>query len=304
MNVLRALYAAPLAVVLLGSPAVGQDLEPRVYANAPVGLNFLIGGYSFVEGGVVADPTLPIENANVEVRSAVFAYARSFGILGRSAKFDLVLPYSELDGAADYAGQRYERNVSGWNDPRLRLSINLVGAPAISLREFTRYRQDLIVGISLLAWPPLGQYDPSRLVNIGTNRWTLKPEFGISKAAGRWTFEGVAAIALYGDNDDFFGGRTRAQDPITSVQAGVVYNFSPGLWLALSGTYYTGGRTEINGVRGQDLQENTRVGLTLSLPINVRNSIKLYANTGVSTRTGSDFDGVGLAWQHRWGAGL
>jgi hypothetical protein len=303
-NARLALYAALLAATLCTPPATGQELEPRAYANAPVGLNFVIGGYGFLQGGVVADPTVPLENANVEVGTAVFAYARSFGLLERSAKFDIVLPYSNLDGTADYRGQKHERHVSGWNDPRLRFSINLLGAPAMSLREITRYRQDLIVGFSMLAWVPVGQYDLSRLVNIGTNRWAFKPEIGISKAAARWTFEGAVAVALYGDNGDFFGGQTRKQEPVSSIQAGVVYNFSPGLWMALSGTYYTGGRTEVDGVRGEDLQENTRVGFTLSLPINVRNSIKLYANTGVSTRTGSDFDGVGVAWQHRWGAGL
>ena len=46
------------------------------------------------------------------------------------------------------------------------------------------------------------------------------------------------------------------------------------------------------------------VGLTLALPINRYNSIKLYANTGVYTKTGGDFDTLGIVRQFRWGSGL
>ena len=56
--------------------AKGQDLEPRTYANTPVGLNFLIAGYGYTAGGVATDPALPIENTQVELHSGVLAYAR------------------------------------------------------------------------------------------------------------------------------------------------------------------------------------------------------------------------------------
>ena len=151
---------------------------------------------------------------------------------------------------------------------------------------------------------PLGQYDESKLVNIGTHRWSAKPEIGLSKALGPWIVELIGAAQLYADNDDFFGNRTREQDPIYSMQGGGIRIFSSGAWLALSATYYTGGRTTVDGVRGRDLQENSRIGLTFSVPVTRHNSLKLYANTGVSTRAGSDFDVVGLAWQYRWGGGL
>ena len=46
------------------------------------------------------------------------------------------------------------------------------------------------------------------------------------------------------------------------------------------------------------------LGLTVALPINRRQSLKLYYSSGVVTRTGTDFDTIGGAWQYRWGAGL
>jgi len=150
---------------------------------------------------------------------------------------------------------------------------------------------------------PLGQYDKGRLVNIGANRWWVKPEIGASRSFGKFDAELAVATTVFTDNDDFLG-QTREQDPIYSAQAHLVYTFRPGLWLAVDGVYYTGGRTTVNGVRGDDLQENTRIGLTLALPVNKNNSLKLYAGTGVITRTGTDFDTIGIAWQTRWGGGL
>ena len=127
---------------------------------------------------------------------------------------------------------------------------------------------------------------------------------GISKAVGPWTLEVAAAATLYTDNNDFFGGNTRSQDPLYSFQGHVIYSFRSGIWASLDVTYFTGGRTTINGARNNDLQENWRVGGTLAFPVNARNSIKLYASSGVSSRTGNDYDLIGIAWQVRWGGGL
>lgn len=296
-----------LAVALIGTAACAraQELEPRTYANTPVGLNFLIAGYGYTEGGVVTDPSIPLDNANIRINSQVLAYARSFSAWGRSAKFDVVLPYASLSGTADVAGQPRERDVSGWADPRMRVSINLLGAPALSLGQAATFRQELIFGASLQIAAPMGQYDSDKLVNLGTNRWAIKSELGLSKAVGRWTVELAAAAAFYEDNDDFFaGGRTREQQPIYSAQGGAIYSFNSGVWMALGATYYAGGRTTVDGVEGDDLQQNTRVGVIVTVPVNRHNSVKLYANTGVSTRTGTDFDAGGIAWQYRWGGGL
>jgi Putative MetA-pathway of phenol degradation len=304
---LPAWFGAALVVTILaaaGSSAHAQDLEPRAYVNTPVGLNFLIAGYGYSEGGVATDPALPLQDTNVKLHSTVFAYARSLDVWGKSGKFDMVLPYAWVSASAKVAGQPRKREVAGFADPRLRFSLNLYGAPALSLPEFADYKQNLIIGASLQVSVPLGQYDSSKLINIGTNRWFVKPELGISKALGPLTLELDAGVTFYTANDDFLGGHTREQDPIYSVQGHLIYNFGRGVWGAVDGTYYTGGRTTLYGVKGNDLQESSRLGLTLALPVTRHNSIKLYASTGVSTRIGSNFDAVGIAWQYRWGGGL
>jgi hypothetical protein len=172
-----------------------------------------------------------------------------------------------------------------------------LGAPALSVKDFASYRQDLIVGMSLQVSAPLGQYDNSKLLNLGNNRWSFKPELGISKAWGPWTFEVVPSVTIFSDNTDFFGGNTFAQAPIYAVQAHILYTFQSGVWMALDGIYFTGGHTTLNGVKSDNEQRNTRAGFTLALPIDRRNSLKSSASTGISTRTGSEFSAAGIAWQ-------
>lgn len=293
--------ATALAVVRSG---YAQEIEPRTYSNAPVGVNFLIAGYGWSEGDVAVDSSLPLTNAEVRSDLAILAYARSLDVGGLSAKFDVIAPYAWTDGSAEFQGEPVQRKVSGWLDPRLRFSVNLYGAPALSLGDFAGYRQDVIIGASVQVGVPLGQYDDDKLLNNGTNRWFIKPELGISKARGPWTFELAAAVKLMGDNDDYFNGRNLEQDPIYSVQVHVIHEFHSGIWAAFDATWYTGGRTTVDGVPGSEFDGNNRAGLTVALPVNRRNSVKISGSTGLGTRTGSDTDILGIVWQSRWGGGL
>lgn len=298
-------YLSRAALIALAAPlAQAQQLEPRAYSNLPVGLNFLLAGYTYSSGGLATDPALPLENAQLDIHAPFVAYARSFDAWGKSAKFDAVLAAGCLSGTADSNGVPVARDICGGLDPAFRVAVNLYGAPALSLQDFRSYRQDLIVGASLQVVAPLGQYDPERLVNLGTNRWTFRPEVGLSKKLGTWTAEASLGVALFTTNDDYFGGRTREQDPVLSTQLHLVYEFPGGTWMAVNGTYYAGGRTTVDGVRQNDELGNSRLGATLAFAVDRQNSVKLHANKGVSVRFGEDFSTIGVAWQHRWGAGL
>jgi len=286
------------------SAANAQDIEPRAYSNAPVGVNFLIGGYGYTRGGVAFDPSLPITDPQLQTSNAVLAYGRTLDFWGKSGKVDVVLPYAWLSGSAQYQGEPVERVVDGFGDPALRVSVNLYGAPALYMKEFAGYRQDVIVGASLRVIAPWGQYDSRRLVNIGGHRWSFKPEVGISKAHGPWTVELKAGATFFTRNDDFYGGNVRGQDPLYALQGNAIYSFTSGIWGSLDVTYFTGGRTTLNGERSNDLQGNWRTGATLALPVDLHNSVKAYASRGVSARTGNSYDLFGLAWQYRWGGGL
>ncbi|HEX7220204.1 MAG TPA: transporter, partial [Burkholderiales bacterium] len=165
-----------LVLALSATPVWAQQLEPRAYSNVPVGLNFLVAGYTYSTGGLATDPATPLQNAALEIHAPLVAYARSFDAWGKSAKFDAVLAAGCLSGTAEADGVPVLRDICGGLDPAFRVTVNFYGAPALSLAEFRSYRQDLIAGASLQVIAPYEQYDPERLVNLGTNRWTFKPE--------------------------------------------------------------------------------------------------------------------------------
>ena len=169
-----------------------------------------------------------------------------------------------------YLGEPAEVDRFGLADPRLRLAVNLYGAPAMTPQAFASYQQGTIVGVSLTVAPPLGQYDPTKLINLGTNRWSFKPEVGFSRTLGKWVVEAMAGVWLFTDNTDFFGGRTRQQDPIVATQLHLTYKFTRTMWLAGDANYFTGGRTTIGGRQNLDLQRNSRIGATFSAALGSR----------------------------------
>jgi len=298
------LLAVPAALLFVIARAGAGEIEPRAYVNTPVGVNFLLSGYTFTDGGLATAASSPIKDAELKMHTGILAYARALDVYGKSGKFDVILPYSELSGSALFAGQARERHVSGLNDPRFRFTVNFYGAPALPVADFSTYQQDVLIGASLQVSAPIGQYDQDKLVNLGNNRWWAKPDIGISKAWGSFTLELSTGVTLFTDNDEYLGGRTLEQAPLLTSQVHAMYNLDHGIWVALSGTYDYGGRTTIDGTRSNDHADNSRIGATLALPVNRNNSMKLYASSGVSTRTGSDFDLIGVLWQYRWGQGL
>lgn len=291
-------------LITMVSTVHGQVLEPRAYTNTPVGMNFLLVGYQNSEGGLLFDPALPITNANAKVDMGLIGYVRTLDIASKSAKAGLLVPYASLF-ADGYVSDVYRtREVNGFADPAFYFTMNLVGAPALSFKEFKDYQQDMIIGFTIKLTAPFGDYDADKLLNIGTNRWSFKPELGISKVLGRWTLEGAAAAILYTDNDNFDNGKSRQQDPIYSLQGHVIYSFKNHIWASVGATYFAGGRTTIDGVAKDDLQQNWRTGFTVAIPITRNHSIKVFGNSGVSTRTGTDYDSLGIFWQYRWGGGF
>jgi Putative MetA-pathway of phenol degradation len=296
--------AVTLAAFLLGSGLHAQDLEPRAYTNSPIGLNFVIVGYGYAKGSVLTDPSLPLENVSNESNVGIFAYATTLNVLGQSAKFDVIVPFVSLAAKGLVFGQPHERFVTGFADPAFRFSINFIGAPALTAAQFKSYQQNFILGASLRITAPLGQYDSTKLVNIGTNRWSFKPEIGLSKAFGPWTVEFAPAANFFTDNGNFFGGKTRQVAPIYSAQLGLTYTVVPGGWVAINAGYYKGAQTTVDGVVGRDTQEGVRFGATLALPLNRHYSVKLYGITGYGANRDHDFQAVGLALQYRWGGGF
>jgi hypothetical protein len=282
-------------------PVAAQDLEPRAYVAAPTGLNFLVIVAGRSSGGVVVDPALPVDDVHASVNSLALGVGRTFDLLGRTALLVAAVPYAwaEATGQVGETAARVSR--SGLTDPRIKLSVNLVGGRAMTAREFALAERPTIIGVSLSVAPPLGQYYPTRLINLGANRWSLKPEVGVSRLLGKWTIDGYAGVWLFTENDEYFTGASiRTQDPVVALQVHASYTLKPQLWLAVDGTWYSGGTTTVDGVDKANQQRNSRVGATLSLPLTRRQSLKVAGSAGATTRIGADFETVAIAWQLSW----
>ena len=294
------LRTASLLLVLGTASASAQSLEPRAYSPNPTGANFAIANYGYQTGGVVFDASLPFSDVSASINSGTLVYIRTFGLFGRSASAGLAVPY--VWGSIEGEVQEQQRHItrSGFADLQSRLTVNLFGGPALAPSRFAVQAPMTTLGFNLVTVAPTGQYFPDKLINIGGNRWAFKTELGLSQPLGKWAFESYAGVWFFTTNDDFFGGRTRTQKPIWAFQGHLSYTFRPRLWLAASATYYTGGRTALDGQLNADLLKNARISLTGSVPLGRRQSLKLFWARGATTSIGADFRTYSLSYQILW----
>jgi hypothetical protein len=285
---------------MFSAAAAAQELVPAAYTPAPYGVNLVTLTSAYNTGDLAFDPSGPIEDASGRITVSNLGYARTLNLAGRSANVGFAVPYvfGHLEGL--YLGEQAYADRSGLGDMGLRFAVNLYGAPAMSPREFRTYRPRTLIGASLQVRAPTGQYDPTKLINIGTNRWAFKPEFGFVRVMGRWAVDAYLGGWFFTDNTDFFGGLTRQQDPILSTQCHVRYLFKPGLWAAFDGNFWFGGQTTVSGIVNDDEQRNSRVGLTVSMRVGSNHSLRFAASRGAITRIGGDFSSIGVSYGYSW----
>jgi len=295
-----------LLLVLVSATSVeAQELEPRRWSHLPKGANFLGGGYAYTEGDLVFDPVLKIEGATVELHTLALKYIRSFELLGRSARIDLAGAYQDgtWEGLLNGVPARAER--SGWADPVVRLAVNLLGAPPLDGQEFADYRAEIkgetIVGAGLAVKVPLGEYFEDKLINLGSNRFTIRPQLGVVHTRGRWSFELTGSAWIFTDNDDFFGGKTLEQDPFFAIQGHIVYSFRPGLWIASGLGYGLGQESTVDGDSKDDRKQDVVWGLSVGYPITRSFGVKVrYLGRRAQADTGIDSDNFTVGASYFW----
>ena len=301
-EIVRTIVAATaLALCLVAAPVIAQELEPGLYHSSPIGLNAAIAGYSYSTGNILLDSSLPIEGAHAKIHNVNLGLIRSFSMFGKTAKVDVQVPigFGHFEGYV--AGVFRTREPTGPADPRVRVLLNVIGAPALSRAEFASYRPGTIVGVSLQAVAPLGRYDPERLINLGSNRWSFRPEVGLSRAQGRWFLELSSGAWLFTDNHEYYGGTTLEQSPLLFVKGDVMYLFRRGMWAAVNYGIATGGETTVDNGPTSEIQTNNRLGATFAYPLGRSFSMKIVYTSGLTTRIGADFDSYGAALQYSWG---
>lgn len=287
-----------------GLDAVAQDMEPRRWTHLPVGTNIAGAGYVYTRGDLNFDPALRIEDARVDMHTILGSYNRYFGVGDMTGRLDIQVPYQRgtWEGLLNGAPATVRRD--GFADPRIRVSMNFYGAPALEPQEFRDYIQKeeerTVAGVACAVRVPLGEYNSDKLINLGEHRYSFQPQIGVVHTIGPWSFEATASLFAYTDNNNFFGGHRLEQDPLYAIQVHVVRTFQ-GWWLSAGSAYGRGGRTSIDGVEDDDIRSNLLYGVSGGLSIAANQSLNLmYIRQDALSKVGGDFHNVIVTWAIRF----
>lgn len=281
--------------------AFSQDLEPRRWTPLPVGTNIVGLGYGSTNGDLFFDPLLEIEDAEVDVDTVGLTYVRSFLLAGKLARFDALIPWQSASWDGLLSGEPASTERTGFADPRFRLSINLMGAPEAGsvepVKQKKSHQGNTVVGSSIAVSVPLGKYYEDKLLNLGQNRYSIRPQIGMVHTRGPWSYELTGSMFFFTDNNDFFNGNKRKQDPLYAVQSHIVRTFKPGLWASLSAGYGWGGESTLNGEKKDDEKGNFISAFSFGFPVARKQAMKVaYVHSRTQKDTGSDTDTLVLAW--------
>ena len=204
-----------------------QELEPRAINNLPVGTNFAIAAYSYAQGNLLLDPALPIEDLNSNIHSGLLAYVRSIRFFDLSAKVDVVIPFI----------------LDDWE-----------------ISEFQNYKPKNVSGLSVQIIVPTGNYDPGELINVGSNRWAIKPQWGFARNFNKWIVESYVSMWLFTNNTNFLNGNELSQKPLYTFKVHVIKELPKKMWIAFNTGYAKGGKIELNNTP-RDLDNEIRSNL-------------------------------------------
>ena len=302
----RALRGAWMALILASSVMLlrAQDLAPRAYVITPLHSNAITLTYGFYDGSLLFNGAVPVTGTTGTYSVPVFTYYHSFGLLGRSANISASLPYAIGNFEGEVSGSDTQIYRSGLLDMTFRLSVNLKGGPAMQLSEMRKWVEKSLMGVSVKVVPPTGQYDPNRLINWGSNRWSFKPEFGYSRRRKHLVGDVYAGLWIFTKNPQAFtptGPQPQTQNPIGSFESHLSYDLKPRLWVSLDGNFWIGGEGSLKGAENPATrQTSSRIGATASLPISKHQSVKFSYSDDLYTRFGGAYRNVSAAWQYSW----
>jgi hypothetical protein len=281
---------------------VAQELEPRRWTHLPIGSSFAAAGYSHVDANIQFDPALQIEDATEDAHVLGVGYIRVFDVFGKTGRIQMQLNHSNARWEGLLEGDPASTERHGFNDPSVRFAVNLVGSPAQRGAAFREFKVTTIIGAGLEIKAPLGEYKQDKLINLGTNRWTIKPELGAVHHWGKWSAEVTTSIWFFTDNDDFRGDAKREQAPLYAVQGHLIHTFRPGLWVSLSGAYGDGARSKIDGIKVDDRTQKSLFAFSLGLPISPRQGVKFaYVRGDTHADTGDNSDQLIIVYSRMWG---
>ena len=288
-------------LLLLTNYSFGQDIEPRRWNPLPLKTNVLAAAYVNTSGDIIFDPLLQAEDVTVKVNTIIVSYIRPFKIGKKLARFDVVLPFSSATWNGLLNGEPARVNRNGFSDTRVRLSMNLAGAPAGTGKQIQEYNTkhpvNTTVGISLAVTLPLGQYFEEKLINLGQNQFVFTPQIGLVHNWKKWSYELTGSVSFFSKNANFSSGQDKRLDPVFALQTHLIKTFKPRYWGSVSLAYGLGGKSVVNRQPNNDERGDIQYGLAFGFPLIKNQSLKVfYIHSETTKDVGSNLNILGLGW--------
>lgn len=273
--------------------AIAQDIEPRRWTPIPLDLQIIGVGYVKSSGDITFDPVMLVDDAKYDLDVLGVSYVTSFKLFNKLARFDMTLPMAKGRWEGLLNGEQTKISREGLLDPTLRVSVNLIGTPATNAKEMSRYlgerQSNTVVGAAISLALPLGEYYNDKLINLGENRFTIRPQLGVVHTDGNWSYELTGSVFIHTDNTDFNLGKTREQKNFYTIQSHLIYSLNAGKWISVSAGYGLGGESTVDDIDKNDKKHMLLSGLSFGMPLSKYQAVKVaYVNGQTNSDTGSN----------------
>ena len=290
------------ALAVLHTCACAQFTDPRNYQNTPVGINQLELAYAYVHSNTSIDTSFIVSGAKFNLNQGLIDYTRYFALLHRLAWAEATIPIANLSGSI--TGTDITGSTTGTGDSAYSAGLLLKGGPALTPKQFANAETTTSIGLSLSTTAPTGQYDHNKLLNLGSDRWSFKPELAISMPFGpdqRWVFDAYANTYLYTNNDRYRGLEVLRQRALLGLEGHISYTFNNTIWASLDTRYSFLGATNVSGVNQNNSQQNFIVGSELVVSPSSRNSFTFEFAKAAIHKNGPALTGFAVRYDYTWG---
>jgi hypothetical protein len=290
------------AMLYIPIRACAQFTDPRNYENTPVGTNQIELGYAYVHSNASLDTSLIVAGAKFNVNQGIIDYTRYFGLLHRLTWVEAGVPVAGLSGSI--SGTKRQGSTTGAGDSSYAIGMLLKGGPALSVAQLENNEPTTILGMSFTITAPTGSYNSGKILNLGSDRWSFKPEIALSHPFGparKWVADGYANIYFYTDNTSYHGTEILRQQPLPGFEGHISYSFTDNLWASFDTRYSFRASTSVDGVSQNNPQRNFVLGSEVNVALNPKNSLVFEFAKALVHSNGPAAVGFSVRYDYTWG---
>lgn len=274
----RILGACALGVSALAVSATAnaQAIDAGDYVPAPPGtqLGLIYLQYSHA-GALYQDGKKVDDKAELDVAVSLLRYVGFTKVAGMTLDYQVLQPYGHIAGGGSTAGLG---KTSGFGDTILVSTLWVHEDP----------KKKSFFGITPYLFIPTGEYNASKALNLGENRWKGSLQAVYSQGFGDHFVAELAGDAMiFGKNDNLGPNSDQlTQKPLFRVQGFARYLLDDKNEINARLMHVTGGETKINGVEQNNITKTTSVLGTWRHTISPEWQIMTQVGTDIAVHNG------------------